>query len=221
MQPLFPLSYNTIPHSAQERLTNAPVNAIEAQQNNYYANVYRVNCYVDPAQLAIIQEVLSPIPVTPHTGNTHPMTRNHPIIAALNDFANVKSRAKSMTYRHQGLRTINIGGRGQDLRSYDHVCTTVNGLRDCSRRLHDNLIRQMDAARACTDGAENCLYQADLAWLVDSIYDIDAVTMHRIFDAHNLSAAFAWLHIDYADYGSHYKAKKPPRLEISHNKMWW
>lgn len=132
---------------------------------------------------------------------------SHPVLAALNDWANEHASISAQKATAQGLRVMTIGDSSKTkISKSHHNCLLIDNIREAYRvaatQLHNNSVTKTGfMAKAvegktldcvCTVGAQNCTHQADIAFAVNSLYDIAYEDIVKIFDVHGLQTIIAY-----------------------------
>jgi hypothetical protein len=132
---------------------------------------------------------------------------SHPVLAALNDWANEHASISAQRATSQGLRVMTIGDSSKTkINKSAHNCLLIDNIREAYRvastQLHNNSVAKTGLmAKAvdgktldciCTVGAQNCTHQADIAFAVNSLYDISLDDIVRIFESHGLQTIIAY-----------------------------
>jgi hypothetical protein len=122
---------------------------------------------------------------------------SHPVLAVLNEYANSESQKQIESARSRGEITISLGDSadgkiranhnclcfGRDMSSKDN--TRVAQTRASSNSQKSAAIFGMSTP-ACTKGAQNCNFQADHGFSVNSIYDVTFDQFATAFLKHGL-----------------------------------
>lgn len=129
---------------------------------------------------------------------------SHPVLAALNDYANDYCRRNIDKDRSLGLRTMTIGDSADRKLRAHHNCLLLNNSRDLARvaasfPADDSLQKYArgltDHTASCIHGCQNCTFAAHTAYAVHSMYDVTMEDVARTFAKHGLERLTAFLYI--------------------------
>lgn len=153
---------------------------------------------------------------------------NHPIAAALNDYAYDSVRKIVDRANKIGIKTLEIGGRFDEFLPDIHTCSLLKGSRDSARMLKQcylaartpEQIRRIEATQGigklvCTDGAQNCNYQAELGVAINSLYDVTFEQLIDIFINHGMIRLESWMYLPLSIIDKRFKSIEDKFCSIS------
>lgn len=124
----------------------------------------------------------------------------HPVLAALNDFANEDAADQVSRLTKKGQKTITIGDSVSRKIKASHNCLLLNCSREDYRiasasgdTLKSHVVIGTET-RYCVDGAQECDFKADHAFAVHSVYDISMKEIARIFSRHSLQTMTVYMY---------------------------
>jgi len=136
---------------------------------------------------------------------------SHPVLGVLNAYANDMFKRQIEEDNRQGITTLTIGDAAHAPLRARHNCLLLDNPRDCSRvvnthdadyTLRDHAFRRAPTP-ACTNGAQNCDYEAKHIYAVHSMYDVSMRDVAAIFKRHNTVRMLVALYIPPQFYGEH------------------
>jgi len=135
----------------------------------------------------------------------------HPISAFLTWYAHGRMTNSAEKYVGNGLKTMEIGGKFPLNRSISHNCLLIESSRDAARHVTQHIgspispesqmlynRTQCDGGLICSAGAQNCLYAADIAYAINSLYEVTFDDLISIFVNHNLKVLDSWMFLPLA-----------------------
>jgi hypothetical protein len=200
--------------SDESDIRNIRVGAVKTGEQHRLNNAVRYRQCMNDEQHALFQSCFENAYVLPDN-NVVPKTSSHPVMAALNDYSNMRAQGYINGYRRQNLKVISIGDSATRNRRTDHNCLLLDDSRDLMRVSQTDSADQnlLDYARNrtkhthyCTNGTQNCNFQAEAAVAVHSIYNMTPQEIFHAFEAHNLNKLHAWIYIPFAIYNKDYIA---------------
>jgi len=130
---------------------------------------------------------------------------SHPILRVLNDYSNHLAKNVINQNRKIGLKTLSIGDSFNNKVNADHNCNLLLSVRDNVRALSSamsacnhslfNHITNGHPTPICTNGAQKCLFQADIAVAIHSTYDMTMADLIKIFDKHSITKMYVYMYI--------------------------
>jgi len=115
----------------------------------------------------------------------------HPVLAALNDFANHEAKLEVERIKSRGRITLSIGDPRREL-NCNHNCllldTSREDFRIATSRNEDLIPHSVigEPTKCCVKGSQNCHYTADHGFAVHSMYDVSMYDVAQIFSKHGL-----------------------------------
>lgn len=124
----------------------------------------------------------------------------HPVLAALNDFANDDAATQVKRCVSHGFRTMTIGDSVARKIDASHNCLLLDSSREDYRiassskdTLQPHVVLGLET-RHCVKGAQNCDFKADHAFAVHSAYDISMRDVAKIFTRHSLRTMTVYMY---------------------------
>jgi hypothetical protein len=189
------------------------VPAIETKHRDYLENLadqtfkeaFRYRYALTPEQHDTLQSFFPDRMVCKDTEH-NTLYSSHPILAILNDHANVDAGKIIHAFKNAGP-TISIGDPLVSTRA-SHNCNLLNTTRDAMRFAvngynsdisgsvkYATLHNKHDNKLLCLNGAQNCHFNAHTAVAVHSMYDVTMEELADIFINHNLQQMFVYMYL--------------------------
>lgn len=194
------------PHNRD--ITDVPyINNIIKAKKQVASNTLTLPFALDRDQLRVLEKLFPEILIESEAGHIWDSTIQHPILRALNRYANIKMQKHAKEITKLGGMTINIGGGGFDATfpSYNHICSELDSLSNCMRftKNYKGIPIRSDP-KYCTLGAQKCDFVATHAFAIDSLYDIKHEQIVDIFEKHKLTELRATLLLPFTLYDSRF-----------------
>jgi hypothetical protein len=127
---------------------------------------------------------------------------SHPVLAALNDFANEECAVLVKRHYDKGEKTLSIGDSVRSKINASHNCILLDNSREDYRVAssacedEDYIHHAVHARRTfkCVKGAQKCSIQAEHAFAVHSTYDITMSDVAEIFSKHGLKTMTVYMY---------------------------
>jgi len=182
----------------------APVNALRlAILNNLLQKAFTHHYWVTEQEAETLQDLFPSRPVFQDPNARHLHHSQHAVLAVLNEYANEHASHLAHTLRN----TMTIGDAANVKIKTAHNCMLIANKRDACRVVANcqaerstnsaymNKAEHNKSTIICANGAENCPWQADVAFAVHSLYDVSQETVARIFEKHNLREMYVYMYI--------------------------
>jgi len=142
---------------------------------------------------------------------------SHPVLAALNDFANEDASKTIRSLRNKGAVTMTIGDSAARKLDADHNCLLLNSSREYYRvaNLGDvdedlrNFCVNREPTFKCVRGSEKCGFNAAHAFAIHSTYDIHMRDVADIFTRHGLMTMTVYMYFTTRLYPGGYRDPYP------------
>lgn len=204
------IAHLLLPESHRDTINEHYKNEIENTTNKRLKTAFRTNYNMSDSEHAILQTFFKHRLVAFNNDErTKLLESAHPILSSLNQLSDDDARVQIQSMRAKGWTTMTIGDslKKRNLAA-DHNCLLHKSMRDQYRAVsnafsfHKNeytatTIMSGDfksiIANGCQQGAHKCDFEADIAFFMHSIYDINAKQMAQIFANHKLKKAVAYV----------------------------
>lgn len=227
-----PIVHESFDNSDQTVCDAPKVNELASIVNNQIRTAFHFNVRTTDAETKELQKMFKRQLVYPNP-NPQAVYRNssHPILTVLNDYANHDAAAQVRQLKNDGFRTMSIGDSINPKVKAHHNCLLLNTEREAMRYVQTgatsldtmqqeyvNLAQDKNyVSNVCHHGSQNCLFKANVAFAVHSMYDMTGEDIYETFLKHDLDKLIMYVYIPIFLYD---KELSPLDCKYNHYKLW-
>lgn len=201
------LTYANTSTKVREGIDDDNGSVVKEIQDNIRRLAFKHNIYVTDEEAQVIQDYFPARAVIMDPSAKRYIESTHAILAVLNSYCNDDARSQCDWLRDNGVSTMAIGDAANVKIGADHNCMLANNSRDLYRIASNtagatstSLVDYRNAATHprhrtphCITGAQNCSYEASVAFAMHSLYNITPVQLAKIFVEHRLVKLVAYM----------------------------
>ena len=181
---------------------SAAVNTIlDSVANKYWQNKVRSawthRYFMSPIENQMLQSCFERTLVYPLDEYKH---SSHPVLGALNDFANEDAATQIENLKRNKFVTLSIGDSVDKKLRANHNCLLLDSSREDFRvaTARPNLLTPHvvcdDRTYNCVNGSQKCNFEAQHAFAVHSLYDVRIIDLCDIFARHRLLTLTSYMY---------------------------